>query len=68
MQTSLHETTSLVYSKPIRTTRVGIVRFRGFPCPTEEGQTVDKLIYQDGYLSGLQSLLILFYVLKRVDQ
>lgn len=66
MQTSLHETTSLVYSKPIRTTRVGIVRSRGSPCPTEEGQTVDKLIYHHGYLSGLQSLLILFYVLKRV--
>lgn len=66
MKTSLHEATSLLYSKPTRTNRVGIVRSRDSPCPTEEGQTVDKLIYQYGYLSGLQLLLILFYVLKRV--
>lgn len=66
MKTSLHEAASLLYSKPTRTNRVGIVRSRGSPCPTEEGQTVDKLIYQYGYLSGLQLLLILFYVLKRV--
>lgn len=66
MKTSLHEATSLVYSKPIRTDRVGIVRSRGSPYPTEEGQMVDKLIYHYGCLSGLQMLLILFYVLKRV--
>lgn len=66
MQTSLHEVTSLVYPKPIRTNRVGFVRSRGSPYPIEEAQTVDKLIYLYGYLSGLQSLLILFYVSKRV--
>lgn len=66
MKTSLHEATSLVYSKPIRTDQVAILCSRGSPCRTEEGQTVDRLIYQYGRLSGLQLLLILFYVLERV--
>lgn len=66
MGTCLHEAASLAYSKLIRTDRVGIVRSRNSPCPTEEEQTVDKLIYHFGWLSGLHLLLILFYVLKRV--
>lgn len=67
MGTCLHEAASLAYSKLIRTGRVGIVCSRDFPCPTEEEQTVDKLIYHFGWLSGLQLPLILFYVLKRVE-
>lgn len=66
METYLHEAASPLYSKLIRTNRDGTVRSRDSPCPTEEEQTVDKLILSFGWLSGLQLLLILFYVLKQV--
>ena len=67
MGTCLHEAASLAYSKLIRTGRVGIVCSQDSPYPTVEEQTVDKLIYHFGWLSGLQLPLILFYVLKRVE-
>lgn len=67
LRTCLHEAASLAYPKLIRTDRVGIVCSRDSPCPTEEEQTVDKLIYHIGWLSGLQLPLIIFYVLKRVE-